>query len=470
MNYDLLIRGGDVVFPRTGVSAADIAIKDGRIAAILGRDSTAEAAEVIDASGLTVFPGVIDPHVHTAVSTSPNAWLTETTSAVIGGVTTVLDFQTGVDGYAGRFQRDRAAAEASSRVDFGFQFIIATEAQLAELPVYVNELGVPSFKMFMSYKGEEGAYLGLPGTDDGFLFELMERVAALGAGPLSLHTENIEVVWRLRDRIQRQGRKDLAAFTDSRPPFVEAEDIHKAIYYAHVCGCPIHIVHLTSEEAHDAIVSGRRQYEGVQVTAETCPQYLTMDCNSDVGVLARVNPPVKYASDSAALWRALGRGEIETVGTDHVSRDLKAKLGTGGGTDVWKTQSGFPGVGTLLPLLLSEGYHKSRMSLERIAEVTSYNVANLYGLAPRKGVLTVGADADFAIVDLNLEKMITPALVQSWCDWNLWNGWQIKGWPVRTILRGHTTMQNGQAVGEAGFGRYIARPVPGVLSSDQGGV
>jgi dihydropyrimidinase len=461
MTYDMIIRGGDVVFPRTGVCATDLAIRDGRIAALFSPGSRElNATEIIDAKGLTIFPGVIDPHVHTSVSTSPNAWLTETTSGVIGGVTTVLDFQMGVEGYAGRFERDRSLAEKSSRVDFGFQFIIATEEQLAELPIYVNELGVPSFKMFMSYKGDEGAYLGVPGTDDGFLFELLEQVAALSAGPLSLHTENIEVVWRLRDRIQKQGKNDLAAFTESRPPFVEAEDIHKAIHYAHVCGCPIHIVHLTSEEAHNAITLGRQQYPGVKVTSETGPQYLTMDCESNVGVLARVNPPVKYARDSDALWLALNRGEIETIGTDHVSRDLKAKLGAGGGKDVWKTQSGFPGIGTSLPLLLSEGFHKSRLSLERIAEVTSYNVAKLYGLAPLKGVLEVGSDADFAIVDLNLEKTITPELVQSWCDWNLWDGWKVKGWPVRTILRGKTIMLDGKAVGDAGFGKYIARPVP----------
>jgi dihydropyrimidinase len=461
MIYDTVIQGGDVVFPKLGVSRVDVAIKEGRIAGFFGSGTNVDAKEVIAAKGLTIFPGIIDPHVHTAVSTSPNAWLTETTSAVVGGVTTVLDFLTGVEGYAGRFERDRAAGEASSRVDFGFQYIIATEAQLAELPIYVKELGVPSFKMFMSYKGEEGAYIGLPGIDDGFMFELMERVSELGAGPLSLHTENIEVVWRLRERIQREGRKDLEAFTASRPPFVEAEDIHKAIHYAKVCNCPIHIVHLTSKEALEAILDGRKQYPGVTVTSETCTQYLTVHCQSDVGVLARVNPPVKYKEDNDALWAALERGEIETIGTDHVSRDLKAKLGSGGGTDVWKTQSGFPGVGTSLPILISEGYHKSRLSLERIAEVTSYNVAKMYGLTPRKGLLEMGADADFAIVDLKLEKTITPELVQSWCDWNLWDGLKVKGWPVRTVLRGQTIMLDGKPMGEPGFGRYIARPLTG---------
>jgi dihydroorotase-like cyclic amidohydrolase len=461
MSWDVLIRNGDVVFPHVGPRPVDIAVAGGRIAALLQRGTRAAAAEEIDARHLVVLAGVIDPHVHQDITSSPDPWYTETRSALVGGVTTLLDFRMSGEPYSKHFAGDLAAAERSSLVDFGFQFVITSDEQLGELDRYVREYGVPTFKLLMSFKGQEGAYLGAPGIDDGVLFGLMEAAPRHRGGMVSVHTENIEVVWRLRDRLQARGRRDLAAFTESRPPFVEAEDIHKAIHYGAVTGCPVHIVHLTSREGYEAVLAARRQYPGVQVTIETCPHYLTLTCDDPaVGVRARVNPPVKYAEDREALWAALAAGGIDTVGSDHCSRDLKSKLGAGGGVDVWKTASAFPGVGTLLPLLLSEGYHKRGLSLARIAELTALNAARLYGLYPRKGAPYVGADADLVLVDLAATRRISPALVQSSCDWNLWDGWEVRGWPVLTMVRGRTAMRDGGVVAPPGTGRYLPRPVP----------
>lgn len=463
MTWDVLVRNGDVVFPHAGPRPVDVAIAGGRVGALLARGTRASAAEEVDARHLTVFPGVVDPHVHQDITSSPDAWHTETRSALVGGVTTLLDFRMSGEPYSKHFARDRTAAERSSLIDFGFQFVITTAEQLGELDRYVHEFGVPSFKLLMSFKGQEGAYLGAPGIDDGLLFALLEQTARHPRGMVSVHTENIEVVWKLRDRLQAAGRTDLAAFTESRPPFVEAEDIHKAVHYAAVTGCPVHIVHLTSREGYEAVAAARRQYPGVKVTIETCPHYLTLTCDGPgASVLARVNPPVKYAEDREALWAALAAGEIDTLGSDHCSRDLKGKLGSGGGVDVWKTASAFPGIGTLLPLFLSEGHHRRGLPLARIAELTSFNAARLYGLAPRKGGLWPGADADLTLVDLAAVKRVTPALVQSSCDWNLWDGWEIRGWPVRTLVRGATAMRDGEIVAAPGTGRYLARPVPAV--------
>ncbi len=457
MTHDVIIRNAEVVFPRQGALPVDVAVSGGRIAALLGRGAPAVAAETIDARGLTIFPGVIDPHVHQDITSSPDPWLTETRSAAVGGVTCLLDFRMSARPYSQSFARDRALAEASSLLDFGFQFVITTREQIGELDTYAREYGVPSFKVFMSFKGQEGAYLGAPAGDDGLLFSLMEQVARRPGGLVSVHTENIEVVWTLRERLMASGRRDLAAFTESRPPFVEAEDIHKAIHYAAVTGCAVHIVHLTSREGLETIRACRRQYPGVRVTVETCPHYLTLTCDDPVGVLARVNPPVKYAEDREALWAGLLGGEIDTIGSDHSSRDLAAKRGQGGGTDVWKTASAFPGLATLLPLLLSEGYHKRGLSLARIAEVTSFNAARLYGLALGKGMVAVGADADLVAVDLHAERTISSALVRSSCDWNLWDGWRVKGWPMLTMVRGQAVLRDNEIVGQSGWGRYQPR-------------
>lgn len=464
MTCDVAVRNGRVVMPGLGVFEIDLAVAGGVISALVSPGTPLAAAREVDARGLHVFPGVIDPHVHQDITTSPDPWLTETRSAAAGGVTTLLDFPMSAQPYSKVFPATRAAAETSALVDFGFQFVIATMQQVDELAHYAHELGVPSFKLLMSFKGQEGAYLGAPGIDDGVLFRLMEETARLPRGLVSVHTENIEVAWKLRDRLQAQGRRDLAAWTESRPPFVEAEDIHKAIHYGAVTGCPVHIVHLTSQEGRQAIEAGRRQYPGVRVTVETCPQYLTVTCDSPAGVRARINPPVKYRADLEALWEAVAAGAIDTIGSDHCSRDLRAKLGTGGGTDVWKTASAFPGLGTLLPLLLSEGHHKRGLGLPRIAELTSLNAARLYGLFPRKGWIGVGADADLALVDLAARRTITPALVQSVCDWNLWDGWEVTGWPVLTMLRGYTVMRDGEILAAPGLGRYLARPVDGATA------
>jgi dihydroorotase-like cyclic amidohydrolase len=465
MSWDVVIRNAEVVFPHVGPRPVDVAITAGRIAALLERGAPASAAEEVDARHLTVFPGVIDPHVHQDITSSSDPWHTETRSALVGGVTTLLDFRMSGEPYSKLFARDRATAEASSLVDFGFQFVITTEEQLAELDRYARDYGVPTFKLLMSFKGQEGAYLGAPGVDDGLLFALMERVASCRGGLVSVHTENIEVVWHLRDRLQAAGRRDLAAFTESRPPFVEAEDIHKAIHYGAVTGCPVHIVHLTSREGYETILAARRQYPGVRVTIETCPHYLTFTCDDAVGVLARVNPPVKYAEDREALWQAILDGGIDTIGSDHCSRDLKSKLGAGGGVDVWKTASAFPGIGTLLPLLLSEGHHRRGLSLARIAELTSLNSARLYGLLPRKGAPSVGADADLTFVDLHAVRRISPEFVGSSCDWNLWDGWDVRGWPVHTMVRGQLAMRDGEIVAARGTGRYVTRPAEGPAPS-----
>lgn len=457
--HSTVVRDGDVVFPDVGMQRVDLAIDDGRITAVVARGAKLPAKDVIDAAGLTVFPGIIDPHVHQDITSSPDPWRTETQSAAIGGVTTLLDFRIGGTRFSETFEVDRSEAEASSYIDFGFQFIITLEEQLEEVELCAAKYGAPTFKMLMSFKGEEGAYLGANGTDDGFLFALMERVAKIPGGLLSLHTENIEVVWRLRERLIKAGRKDLAAFTESRPPFVEAEDVHKAVHYGHITGCPVHIVHLTSQASLDTIEHARRQFPGVKVSVETCPQYLTHTVNSKAGILARINPPVKYQKDVDALWRGIFEGAIDTMGTDHCSRDLKAKLGSSDGTNVWKAQSSFPGMGTLLPLLLSQGYHERGLPLQRIAEVTSANVAKLYGMWPRKGNLQVGFDADLTLVDLAKTQTVSPSLLKSSCDWTLWDGWELRGWPVATMVRGVTVAKDGEIVGRSGHGRYVRRPV-----------
>jgi dihydropyrimidinase len=265
-----------------------------------------------------------------------------------------------------------------------------------------------------------------------------------------VHPENVEVINRLRARLQAEGRNDLAAWTDSRPPFTEAENIRRALYLAEQVGCDVYIPHLSSSQALDAVIEHRAR-RTTSVTVETCPHYLTHTKHSGCGTLAKVNPPLREAADNERLWRAIASGEVDTMGTDHcaVTRDTK-------GPDIWRAVPGFPGMATLLPALL-QGVNDGFLSPLRVAEVASANTARAFGLFPRKGVIAVGSDADLAIVDLARTRQVTAGTLQSRSDFSIYDGQQLRGWPVVTMRRGAIAMRDGEVLARAGSGRYLAR-------------
>ncbi len=448
MKFDTVIKGGQLVMPEAGIVNGDVAIKDGKIAAILEKGEVAEGKEVIDAKGKYVMPGVIDPHVHLGLG-SPAELRTETQSAAFGGMTTLFYHVMGSKPYDTPYKDLVAAGPKEAYIDFGIHFTICMEEQLAGVEKYVKEYGVPSFKIMMHFRGEEGAYMGLGGIDDGFIYEFFKTVAKAN-GTACVHAENIEIIWRLRKKLLEQGRNDVLAWTECRPDFIEAESVQRAAYLAHIANCPLYIVHITCRAALNAAIESRRRYGNIFF--ETCPHYLTHTADTFGSVVGKVNPPLRFKDDNEALWSAIGDGTMDTVGSDHVARGLDKKKGT-----VWQASAGFPGVGTLLPVLLSEGVNKRGLSLKRVAELTSYNPARIFGLYPRKGTLLPGADADIAIVDLNLEKKVTAAEQHSCSDYTIYEGWKMKGWPVLTMLRGSVIVKDGKLVGSQGYGRYLPR-------------
>jgi dihydropyrimidinase len=177
---------------------------------------------------------------------------------------------------------------------------------------------------------------------------------------------------------------------------------------------------------------------------------LTSD--SEIGVLGKTSPPLRYKEDVEALWEAVADGMIDTIGSDHVPRKKATKSGT-----IWEASGGYPGVATLLPILLSEGFHKRGITIERIVELTSYNVAKAFNLYPQKGTIEVGADADLTIVDMDLEKEVRWNELLSLSDYSIYEGWKLKGWPIVTIVRGKVVMENGEIRGEQGYGKFIPR-------------
>jgi len=459
MRYDLLIRGGRVVLPATDGVAADIAICGGKIAGILEPGSDAPSAETLNAKGLVVFPGAIDVHLHLghgkdiARPHTPEDAAGETAAAAAGGVTTFIPYLMATDPFEQIFDDVRSVTEAGARIDFSYHFIISTEVQLAGVPRYVREMGVPSFKIFMNNRGGEGKRLGLPDIDDGFLFRLCEAASDTG-GLVCPHPENIEAAWVLRDRLMAQdpeGKGGLSAWNASRPPFLEADAVQRAGLFARQTGARLYIVHTSSKLALDE--AKRARGAGTDITIETCPHYLTHSIGWSRGDVGKINPPLREPSDCAALWDGIADGTIDTVATDHIHRNLSSKDG-----GIWKASPGCPGIDTLLPVLLSEGHHRRKLSLGRIASVAAQAPAKAMGLSHRKGRIALGLDADFAIVDLQAEHTPQASNLKSSAGYSIYEGVPLRGRVRHTLVGGRFVLLNNELVADAvGTGRFIPR-------------
>jgi len=457
---ELKLTGGTVMLPGVGLAGADILISGGRIAAIASPGQGAPAVETVALDGLTVLPGAIDAHIHLGHGADisrprvPSDAASETGAAAMGGVTCFIPYVMGAEPYAPVFDELVSVTDSGARIDFGLHFVIATDAQLAELPGYIAR-GVPTAKLFMNIRGNEGARLGLPGADDGFLFRLLEVLAAHG-GMLCPHPENIEVAWVLRDRVMAadpEGRRGLAAWNDTRPPFVEADALARACHFGRITGTPVHAVHTSSGEALDAAV--RQRQAGSRVSIETCIHYLTHDTSSDIGVIGKVNPPLRAPEDREALWRGIAEGHIDTIGTDHIHRPVSSKEG-----GIWKAQPGFPGLDAFLPALLTEGHARRGIALESLVEMVTVNPARVMGLAPAKGAIRPGADADLAILDLGARWVVDKSALATDAGYSIYEGQEMACRVVHTLSRGRFVQRDGALLEDAvGQGRFVPRRI-----------
>ncbi len=445
------MRGATLVDAFTPPTAQDVLVIDGKISGRLSPGTPVEPnLPTLDAHGLTAFPGLIDAHVHFGFAEKITEYESETIYAAQGGFTTVLGYFLNNEDYTDVYAREQAYAQSRCYVDYGFHFSAANELHIAQLAQYVKTYGVTSFKYFMNFKGEEGRYLGLDGTDDGFLYDLLANAAQLKGVTIVCHTENIEIVNRLRAKIQLIESPTLKDWARAKPPFTEAESCIRAMYFAEHLGAQIYIPHISTRLALDEVRKWRSRYDRVFV--ETCPHYLTHTEESTLGSLGKANPPFRSADDVAAMWEGLQDGSIHVVASDHVPRKKATKE-----KPFWLASQGFPGTATILPVLLSEGYHKGRLSLQRIAQLLTQSPAEIFNIHEKKGSLDIGKDADITLVDLNLEREVVAAELGSYSDYSLYDGVRFKGWPVRTILRGHTVMEHGQIKGQAGGGQYLFR-------------
>ncbi len=458
-DMDLVVRGGRAVLPGRGLVEADIGVASGRIAAIAAPGQLGVAAAFLDVRGLVVMPAALDVHLHLGHGNDiarprvPGDADRETAAAARGGIATMIPYLMASEPFESIIDEVIATTAAGARIDFGYHFIISTPEQLAAVPRYIAEHGVPTFKFFMNNRGGEGKRLGLPDIDDGAFFKLFELTARHG-GMVCPHPENIEIAWVLRDRTMTadpDGRGGLAAWNATRPPFVEAEAVQRAGFLARVTGGQVYIVHTSSAAALDAAVAQRNS--GAKILIETCPHYLTHDVTWEGGVIAKINPPLREAADREALWAGLKSGAIDTVATDHVHRGIQSKSG-----NIWQASPGCPGMETMLPVLLSEGHHKRGLTLPRIAELLATNPATAMGLGHCKGAIAPGLDADFAIVDVDGETRVDNASVVSSAGYSIYDGWRLKGRIVHTLVRGRAVLHDGELEsGAVGSGQFLRR-------------
>jgi dihydropyrimidinase len=453
MRFDTIIENGTAVDPQLGPREVTIAIRDGRIAALVAAGEAVESEQQIDAKGLFIFPGLIDPHMHIGFVGLPLTDVaSETRSAAIGGVTSIINYVLKPDDYTEAFREFVDHLERLAYVDMGIHFGIFSSEQIAAIPSYIEEFGVSSFKFFMTYKGDEGTRRGVGTTDDGLLYELLREVARHPGTVANVHAENVEMVWRDEARVRALGLDGLAAHNEARPGITEAAAMVTAGFLSRAAAAPLYLVHTSSKEGVAEVAKLRSEGAGSPVYVETTPHNLGLTVDSPCGLLAKVNPPVRRLEDVEALWSAVKAGVVDSIGTDHAPRLRAEKAG-----NVWEAGAAFPGVGTMLSVLLTEGFHRRGVSLQRIAQISSWNTARIFNLH-RKGSLEVGADADLAIVDLEQERIVGADYLQSRADFSPWENERLKGWAVQTLVRGQTVMREGEIVGQEGFGTYLRRP------------
>ncbi|HEU5287766.1 MAG TPA: dihydroorotase family protein, partial [Candidatus Limnocylindria bacterium] len=474
--YDLLVRGGTAVLPDVGPVRADVAARDGVIVAI-GDDLPVTAAErVIDARGKLVLPGAIDSHFHIGIyrPLAEDA-RSETASALVGGVTTVLSyFRTGshylnkTGPYREIYPEVLRMTAGNAHTDYGYHLAIMTDEQVKEIPALVREHGVGSFKFYMFYIGlnlaadstAASAYTMADHYDLGHLYALMRGVAAAareqtaGRVSLSIHCETADIIRACVEEQKASGANDLAAWSKARPPFSEAMAIAQATLLASRAGCAVNVLHISSAEALEAARLAGQRYPDLDLRLETTLHHLALTYDTAGDTHGKVNPPIRGADDVEAMWQAVRDGRVGTVASDHAACPDEMKK-----DDLWSSQPGFGGTALLYPVLISEGFHKRKLPLARIADLAAGEPARRFGLAPRKGAIAPGADADLAIVDPERTVTVAPELLQSAQPYTPFSGLKVRGWVTHTVLRGRVALEDGRVAG-APAGEYVRRPVP----------
>jgi dihydropyrimidinase len=460
---DLLILGGRVVGAH-GSRRADVAVEAGRITAVeagLGR-LAGTTAEVVDATGFLVMPGIVDVHTHTRVATDaePDRFFQDSVAAAFGGTTTFLAFNNPGTGASPTAERSllaglrewRAATEHDSAIDYSISLAISgrMDDPVAELPAMVDA-GVSTAKAFMVFDFR---------LDDVRLFEAMGVLGRRG-GMLQVHCEDPVLIDAAVASALHRGNTAARYHATSRPAYAEGVATARAMAFARAADAPVHVVHLSSADALRHVREAKAL--GLLVSAETCPHYLALTDEryeaADELEVAKVviSPPLRTAADREAMWAGLAAGDLDLVATDHVpDRAAVEKGGALRGVPFDRISNGAPGIETLLAIAYGEGVARGRLTVERLVDVLATTPARRFGLR-RKGSIEVGKDADLVLFDPHARRTLRADELHHTSDYTPYEGFEVEGEVRSVFIRGRDVIRDGAFVGDRGYGRFVER-------------
>jgi dihydropyrimidinase len=454
----LLVRGGTVVTASEQVRA-DVLCDGGKIVQVGPNLEAPAGAEVVDAGGMLVLPGGIDPHTHMELmfmgQVASDDFFTGTSAGVAGGTTMIIDFAIPNPGQSlvGAWKEWRAKAEKAA-ADYSFHVAVTwwSDQVSEEMGVLTREYGVNSFKHFMAYKG---ALM----VDDGVLLNSIGRALELGA-ICNIHAENGEAVAHFQKKLLAAGITGPEAHALSRPPEVEGEAAQRVIAIASLLGAPIYIVHVSTEEATEAITRARAH--GQRVYGEVLAQHLVLDesvyQNQDWATAAAyvMSPPFRPKHHQQALWAGLISGNVQTTATDHCVFCAPQKAI--GRHDFTKIPNGTGGIEDRMSILWHHGVGTGRLTPNEFVRITSTNTAQIFNIYPRKGAVAVGSDADLVVWDPQGSRTISVKTHHQNVDFKVFEGMEVTGLARRTIAGGKLVWDDGDLRTVRGAGRYIERP------------
>ena len=453
--FDLAISDGTVVLPE-GPARLNIGIRDGVIAYIGA--AAVHAHKRLDAAGRLVLPGGVDSHCHMDQQpwegrSTADDFRSGTLSALCGGNTTVMPFAMQMRGQSLRRIVDdyHERARSKAHIDYGFHLIVGDptpQVLTRELPELIEQ-GCTSIKLYLTYEG-----LKLDDYEVLTILELARREGVM----VMVHAENDACIRWLTDRLLESRKTQLRYHVTAHPCIGEREAAFRAISFAELIETPILIVHVSAGSVVEEI--RRAQARGLPIFAETCPQYLFLsaediDTADMSGARCVCTPPPRDRSNQPEMWRGLVDGTLAVFSSDHSPWNYADKIAGGPGKPFTDVLNGIPGIETRLPLLFSASQSEGRLSLSRFVEITTTTPAKLYGLYPRKGVIAVGSDADFAIWDPDKRVTIRNEMLHHAVDHTPYEGMQVRGWPIVTISRGEILNADGQVTSNAGRGRFL---------------
>ena len=449
-----LIKGGRIV---TAIDSfnADVLVEGETIAAVGRSIDPPSDADVCDASGKLVLPGVIDAHVHVALDLKGHLssnFRDTTRTAAFGGVTTILTYATAERGQTlGEAVEERKLqAEGDCLIDFGLHATLSNWNEREDDEVLeLIEAGVPSFKAYTVY-----SEAGLK-SDEEQLYRAF-LVAGRHGGLVEVHCENDWMIERRVRRLAKEGRLSPVDHAASRPSYVEGESVANVLRIAYDAGVPVYVVHVSTVESMEAIEEAHEL--GLDVYAETCPHLLLLDetrLAGEDGQRYATCPPLRARGHQDSLWEGLEEGLIQVLATDHC--EFLASDKDAGASDFRKLPMGVPGVGTLLPLMWHHGVSAGRMTENDMVERLCTQPAEVFGLHPRKGDLASGSDADVVLFDPELRVTIAPDVLHGHADYSPYDGWEVTGWPVSTMVRGRWVVTDRKLTGDYDVGRFVER-------------